>query len=130
MGAAQRKRRSRWGGAAATAVTVAGTAVLGVAAAGSAQAAPAAGWAATATHGLQLASASSLGAAPASTPLRLTVGLAPRDRAGLDALIRRQATPGSADYGRYLTPAQFTQRFAATQATATAVASYLTSQGM
>ena len=130
MGEAKRSRRARWGSAAAAAVTVAGTAVLGVAAAGTAQAAPVTGWAGTATHGLRLASASSLGAAPSSTPLRLTVGLAPRDRAGLDGLIRSQATPGSADYGRYLTPTQFTAQFAATEATATAVANYLTSQGM
>jgi subtilase family serine protease len=114
------------------AATVAATGLLGIAAAGSAQAAPAvpAGWAATATHALQPTSAVRLGAAPASTPLRLTVGLAPRDRAGLDALIRRQATPGNADFERFLTPAQFTSRFAATQATASAVAGYLSSQGM
>lgn len=132
MTARERSRRSRWAGAATAAVTVAGTAVLGVAAAGTAQAAPAApaGWAATATHGLQLVGASSLGAAPTSTPLRLTLGLAPRDRAGLDALLTRQATPGSADYGQYLGPAEFTDRFAASQATADAVAGYLTSQGM
>jgi pseudomonalisin len=116
----------------AAAATVASTAVLTLAAAGAAHAAPVtvAGWAGTATQGLQLAGASVLGAAPATTPLRLTIGLTPRDRAGLDALIRRQATPGSADYGRYLTPAEFTSRFAATQATATDVANYLTSQGM
>jgi subtilase family serine protease len=62
--------------------------------------------------------------------LRLTVGLAPRNRAGLDALIRRQNTPGSADSGRYLTPAQFTSRFAATAATARAVRDYLAGTGM
>src|SRR4051794_32189929 len=129
MTAPQRSRRTRWG-CGAVAATVAATGLLGIAAAGSAQAAPAAGWAATATHALQPTSAVRLGAAPASTPLRLTVGLAPRDRAGLDALIRRQATPGAADYGRYLTPAPFTPRVAATPATASAVASYLTSQGM
>ena len=112
------------------AATVAATGLLGIVAAGTAQAAPASGWAATATHALQPTSATRVGAAPASTPLRLTVGLAPRDRAGLDALIQRQATPGTADYGQYLTPAQFTSRFAATQATASAVAGYLTSQGM
>ena len=130
MGAAKRSRPARWGSAATVAATVAGTAVLGVAAAGSAQAAPVTGWAATATHALQLTNATAAGAAPASTPLRLTIGLAPRDRSGLDALIRNQATPGSTDYGNYLTPDQFTARFAATQATATVVANYLTSQGM
>ena len=45
-----------------------------------------------------LAHATSLGAASGSTPLRLTVGLTPRDRAGLDSLIKAQATPGNASY--------------------------------
>jgi subtilase family serine protease len=126
---AARSRRTRFGSG-AVAATVAATGFLGLAAAGTAQAAPATGWSATATHGLQPTSAVRLGAAPASTPLRLTIGLAPRDRAGLDALIRRQATPGTADYRRFLSPAQFTSRFAATQATASAVAGYLASQGM
>jgi len=126
---AERSRRTRFGSGAVAAATVAATGLLGIVAGGTAQAAPAA-WAATATHALQPVSATPLGAAPLSTPLRLTVGLAPQDRAGLDALIQRQATPGSADYGQYLTPADFTSRFAATQATASAVADYLTSQGM
>jgi len=121
-------RRARLGTAAVLA-TAASTALLGVVA-GPAQAAPQAGWAPTATHGLSLLGATAQGAAPATTPLRLTVGLAPRDRAGLDALIRSQATPGSADYGRYLTPDQFTSRFAATSGTAAAVVSYLQSAGM
>ena len=90
----------------------------------------AATWAPTATRALTLANATPLGAAPSTQALRLTVGLAPRDRAGLDALIRQQATPGSAEYGQYLTPAQFTSRFAATAATADAVRQYLVGQGM
>ena len=127
---AERRRRTRFGSGAVAAATVAATGLLGFAAAGTAQAAPATGWAATATHALTPTSAVQLGAADGSTPLRLTIGLAPRDRAGLDTLIQQQATPGSADYGQYLTPADFTSRFGATEATASAVAGYLSSQGM
>ncbi|WP_375486888.1 protease pro-enzyme activation domain-containing protein [uncultured Jatrophihabitans sp.] len=94
----------------------------------SAQATPA--WSPTATKALSLLNATALGAAPSTQPLQLTVGLAPRNRAALDSLIRQQATPGTAQYRHYLTPAQFTSQFAATSATADAVRSYLVSQGM
>ena len=124
-----RSMSMRRGRAAALAgTTAAATALLGVVAAGPASAAG--GWVATGTHALSLVDASSQGAAAPDSALRLTVGLAPQNRAGLDALIGRQATPGSADYGRYLTPSEFTQRFGATPATASAVAAYLTSAGM
>src|SRR3954468_4132616 len=39
------------------------------------------------------------------------------------------ASPGSASYGKYLTPAQFRQRFAPAQSDVNAVKSWLTSQG-
>jgi subtilase family serine protease len=129
MTSTHRTRRGRLGAAAALAATVASTGLLGVAAAGSAAAAPG-GWAATATHALSLRNASLGAPAAAGTPLRLTVGLTPQNRAALDALIKAQATPGSPEYGQYLTPDQFTARFGATQAAATAVAGYLASQGM
>jgi subtilase family serine protease len=108
--------------------TALATAVLGVVAASPASAAS--GWAPTATRALSLVDALSQGAAAPGTALRLTVGLTPQNRADLDALIRNQATPGSADYGRYLTPDEFTQRFGATPASASAVADYLGSAGM
>ena len=124
-------RRGPAGTAALAAATALATAFVGLVAAGPAAAAPAVPWwAPTATHALEPAVATLLGPAPAATPLRLTVGLAPQNRAGLDALIRDQATAGTADYGNYLTPAQFTARFGATEATATAVADYLRAQGM
>ncbi|MGH8861933.1 MAG: S53 family peptidase [Jatrophihabitantaceae bacterium] len=110
---------------AATALTT-----LGVVAATSRPAGAAAAWVPTGTRALRLVHATPLGAPSPTRALRLTIGLAPRDRAGLDALIRRQNTPGSADYGRVLTPAQFTARFAATAATATSVRGYLRAQGM
>jgi subtilase family serine protease len=121
--------RSRLGSVAAVAATVAGAGLVGVVTAGSASAAPA-GTAPTATHALALANATDLGHAAAGTPLRLTVGLAPQDEAGLKKLIAAQATPGSASYGKFLTPSQFTSRYGATAAAATAVADYLRSAGM
>ncbi len=114
-------------------LAVAAVAVLtgaGVAVAAGDASAGAATWAPTATKALTLANATPLGAAASTQQLRLTIGLTPRDRAGLDALIKRQATPGSADYESFLTPAQFTSRFAATSASANAVRQYLVAQGM
>ena len=87
-------------------------------------------WAPTATKALSLAHATALGAASGSTPLRLTVGLTPRNRAGLDSPIKAQATPGSASYEKFLTPAEFTSRFASTAADAQAVSTYLSGAGM
>lgn len=87
-------------------------------------------WSPTATKALPLASATPLGTAPAATPLRLTIGLTPRDPSGLGSLVKAQATPGSASYEKFLTPAQYLARFAPTAADASAVSSYLTSQGM
>jgi pseudomonalisin len=87
-------------------------------------------WSPTATKALTLAHATSLGAAPATTPLRLTVGLTPRNRAALDSLIRAQSTPGTSSYRSFLTPAEFTSRFAASAADASAVSGYLSRAGM
>jgi subtilase family serine protease len=93
-------------------------------------AANAATWVPTATKALPLASATPLGAATPAIPLRLTIGLAPRNRAALDTLMAEQARAGSAQYEQFLTPAQFTAEFAPTSAAATQVADYLASQGM
>lgn len=110
--------------AVATAATVAG------AGAGVAHAAtPAGSWAPTGTQALPLVNAQLIGAAPVQQPLRLTVGLALPDPSAVTALIHAQTTPGSTSYQQYLTPAQFTARFAPTTQQAQAVASYLTSQG-
>jgi pseudomonalisin len=113
-------------GTAAVAALLAGSALVVATEAGAATTR----WAATSTRALDLAHATRLGNAAGSRSLRLTIGLAPRNRAGVDALIRRQNAPASADYRRYLTPAQFTARFAATSASATAVRNYLRTQGM
>lgn len=112
---------------AAAAATVAGLAVPALAVS---PAATTGGWVATQTQALTLTDATRTGTAAPDTALRLTLGLAPRNRTGLAALIKAQTTPGTADYEHFLTPAKFTSRFAATTATASAVSRYLLAQGM
>jgi pseudomonalisin len=94
---------------------------------GSAAAAPS--WAATATRGLKLVDATDLGRLGASTPMRVSVALRPRNSSGLRQLIRAEATPGSTLYGESITPAQFVSRFGPSLAEVGAVESYLHRQG-
>jgi pseudomonalisin len=82
-------------------------------------------WTATATRALPIAG-STTGALAASTPMRIAVALRLHDQAGLDSLIRANATSANPSF---LTPDTFNARFAPTAAEAQAVASYLTSQG-
>ena len=63
-----------------------------------------------------------------TVPVMLTLPL--RDPAGLDALIQRQNTPGSPDFQRFLTPAEFADRFGPTQADYDAAALWAQSQGL
>lgn len=119
-----RSRRPALAGALLTGAAVVASALTAT----SAQAATA--WVDTGSKALPLANATLLGAANGTTPLRITVGLTPRNRAGLDALITQQATPGSAHFEQFLTPAQFTSSYGATAAQASAVAKYLGSAGM
>ena len=79
-------------------------------------------WTARATH---------LGGASASAPVSARVYLAPRG--GLAAVKEAavaMATPGSASYHQFLTPAQYQAQFGTTDATVHAVSSYLTSAGL
>jgi subtilase family serine protease len=52
-----------------------------------------------------------------------------RDQAGAEAVARSVSDPRSASYGKYVTPAQFRQRFAPAQSQVTAVQSWLRGQG-
>ncbi len=52
------------------------------------------------------------------------------DQAKLDQLLADQHNPSSSDYHRWLTPAQFDQRFGPTQAQTGAVVRWLKSQGL
>ncbi|MBU6450960.1 MAG: S53 family peptidase [Cyanobacteria bacterium REEB67] len=62
--------------------------------------------------------------------LEVVVGLKARDEAGLDALIARQQDPASPDYQRFLSVAEFTQRFAPSQGQVDQVVSFLTTNGI
>jgi len=88
-------------------------------------------WARTTTHALRLTkNTTRLGAASPSRELSLTIGLAPRNYAGLRTLITRQNTRGSGVYHQYLRRGEFAARFGASQAAASSVAGYLRAQGM
>jgi subtilase family serine protease len=67
-------------------------------------------------------------AAPTSY-VNFRVYLGWRNEAGAIAVARSVSDPASPSYGQYLTPAQFRQQFAPTQADVNAVRSWLTSQG-
>ncbi|WP_063770627.1 S53 family peptidase [Streptacidiphilus carbonis] len=66
--------------------------------------------------------------APAA-PVTVRVYFAGRDRRGLEALATAVSDPRSLSYGRYLTPAQIKQRFAATPKQVQAVRGWLTGAG-
>jgi hypothetical protein len=67
---------------------------------------------------------------PASAALSLNVSLAVREPVQLEELIQAASMPGSPDYGRYLTQAQYDARYAPSNAEVEAVASWLTGQGL
>ena len=64
-----------------------------------------------------------------SMQLDLTIVLSVHDQAGLEQLLSGQQDPSSNNYHRWLTPAQFAQRFGPTQAQTEAVAQWLRSAG-
>jgi len=70
------------------------------------------------------------GMVPAGTRLHVTITLRPRDPAALAAYARAVSTPGSPSYRRYLTPAQFAQRFGASEARIEAVRRSLLARGL
>jgi subtilase family serine protease len=65
-----------------------------------------------------------------SQQLNLRVYLAGQDPAGLAAAALAMSTPHSADYGQYLTPAEYQQRFGPTAAQTATVTAWLEAQGM
>ncbi len=70
------------------------------------------------------------GSEAGSRTVTLTVHLPLRDAAGAEALVQQLATPGSPSYGRFLTPAEVKQRFAASDADVAAVKDFLTGAGL
>jgi subtilase family serine protease len=86
-------------------------------------------WVSTLSQALQPANALLLGSAPSTAPVHLTIGLALPDRAGLNSLLQAQQTPGNPEYHHYLTPSEFTSRFAPSESTAAKVTQYLRNAG-
>jgi subtilase family serine protease len=70
-----------------------------------------------------------VGSASPSEVVGFRVYLGWRDAAGAEAFARSVSSPGSSAYRQYLTPTQFRQRFAPSQAQVGAVQSWLRSQG-
>ncbi|WP_354698788.1 hypothetical protein DSM112329_04485 [Paraconexibacter sp. AEG42_29] len=64
------------------------------------------------------------------TPVRALIALRHRDPAGLDRLIAAVSDPHSPHYGDYLSPAEFEQRFAPTDASVAAVAKAARAAGL
>jgi kumamolisin len=62
--------------------------------------------------------------------LKINIGLGVHDSAQLDALIEAASTPGSAQYGHYLTRARYMARYAPTDAEVHAVEAWLTGEGL
>ena len=73
--------------------------------------------------------ASKVGAAPATDHVGFRVYLGWRDAAQAEALAAGVTTPGSPNYRQFLTPAQFRQQFAPTQADVVAVQQWLKNAG-
>ncbi|MCX4747722.1 protease pro-enzyme activation domain-containing protein [Kitasatospora sp. NBC_01287] len=70
------------------------------------------------------------GDVPAAQQLSVAVSLKLRNTADLDKFLADVANPASANYGHYLTPAEFTARYAPTQADVDHVVAFLKSQGL
>ncbi len=82
------------------------------------------------THPSWATPARQVAAPDAAAPVTARVYLAGRDPAGLAAYATAVATPGSSQYGQYLTSAQERQRFGPTPAQVSAVTSWLTGSGL
>lgn len=88
-----------------------------------------AGWAATGTKAVNFGTATTA-ALSDSVPLRIVVGLAMRDPAGAQALVKSQYTPGAASFHAWMTPSQFTATFNPTTTEVNAVVTYLQQHGL
>lgn len=72
----------------------------------------------------------SLGAAPASTTEHFIVTFKLRDPAGAQSFVKAVSDPSSPHFRKFLSPAQFTKRFAASESEVDAAVSWLRSQGL
>jgi len=70
-----------------------------------------------------------VGAAQSGVQVHFDVMLPLRNVDALEALVKAQSDPGSSQYHKWLTPAQFGAQFGPSKATLASVASYLSSRG-
>ncbi len=70
------------------------------------------------------------GDVPAAQQIAVSVSLKLRNTDALDRFLTAVATPGTPEYGHYLTPEQFTAQFGPTQAAVDQVRAYLAQQGL
>src|SRR5262245_10641341 len=70
------------------------------------------------------------GGAARDALLRVVVGLEPRNRESLDALVADLSDPGSPTFGKFLTQAEFNALYAPTSAEESALVSYLQAYGL
>lgn len=68
-------------------------------------------------------------AAPSTDVVHARVYLPNRNQAALDAFTKAVSTPGSASYGKYLTPQQFHQQYSPAQSDVSAVQNWLRNAG-
>ena len=71
-----------------------------------------------------------MGLARSSQPVNVTLMLGLRDEAGLERYIRQTVTPGSANFQKFLSTAEFARRHGATDAQIRRVQRYLDKQGL
>lgn len=71
-----------------------------------------------------------VGSAAAGRSIDVSVYLPTRNQAAADALVRAVSDPASAQYGHYLSPAQYAARFAPTAAQVSRVSGWLRSAGL
>ncbi|MEV7185930.1 protease pro-enzyme activation domain-containing protein [Kitasatospora sp. NPDC093102] len=70
------------------------------------------------------------GDVPAAQQIAVSVSLKLRNTDALDRFLTAVATPGTPEYGHYLTPEQFTAQFGPTQSAVDQVRTYLAQQGL
>ena len=119
--------------AAAVAVALAGSlslAAAGVAVASVASPTARSGRIAVPNAQPRLTRATATGNTGGSTTIDVKVYLADQNAAELDALVKAISTPGTAQYGRYLTTAQFRARYAPSTATVASVRTFLKDSGL
>ena len=87
-------------------------------------------WVTTHTQAIPLIQAKLLGAVDPAKAMSVTVALQMQNPQALQDLVQQQATPGSPNFSKYITPAQFNAGYAPSFASVNAVKKYLTAAGL